>query len=137
MPRASPSSEIVIASDQLATALLGFFCHTRPVSRSRTAASPNAFTTLKRLALSKAAHILQEHSQVSFGNARRKARDMRRNNYIFHLPERMGGGQGLDLEHVESRSGNFAGLQGSRQVGQVHDGATSDVDEIGTAFHLL
>ena len=41
------------------------------------------------------------------------------------------------LEHVESRSGDLSRPQGSRQIVQIDNGASSDVDEISVPFHLL
>src|SRR5947209_7205821 len=64
---------------------------------------------LQWLALLESADVLQEHGQVPFGDARGIAGDMRRDDDIFHAPERMISRQRLDLEDIETGPCNFTG----------------------------
>ena len=90
----------------------------------------------KGLAIKKAADIFQEGIEVTFGNAGRGGGDMGRDDYVFHLPERVIGGQRFDLEDVECGAGNVFLLQSSSEILQIDDGAAADVDQIRGGLHL-
>ena len=62
---------------------------------------------------------------------------MRREDNLGHLPQRMVGRQRLDLENVQAGTSDFTRLQGRRQIGQIDNDATTDIDQISRAFHPL
>ena len=62
--------------------------------------------------------------------------DVRGEDDVLHGPERVVRRQRLDLEDVEPRPGELAGPQRRHQVGEVHDRAAPDVDQVAGPLHL-
>ena len=64
------------------------------------------------------------------GDHRRIAGGVRGEDHVGEVPERMIGGQRLDLEDVERRPGEPAGAEGVDQVVEHDDRAPADVDQV-------
>src|SRR5204863_3669061 len=63
------------------------------------------------------------------------ARGMRRDQDARQGPQRMFGGQRLLLEHIEPGAGDFARLQGCREIVEAGRHAAADIDKEGGALH--
>ena len=88
------------------------------------------------LAIYEAANIFQEGFQMTFGNTGRGGGDMGRDDYVFHLPERVICRQRFDLEDVECGAGDLFLLQSGGEILQINDGTAADVDQVCGRFHL-
>ncbi len=90
----------------------------------------------ERLAVDEAADVFQQGFQVTFGNAGRGGGDVRSDDHVLHLPERMIRGQRFDLEDIEGSTRDVSLLQGGGEILQIDNGAATNVDEIRGGFHL-
>ena len=54
---------------------------------------------------------------------------------VVHIPECVVAGQGFSLENVERGTRDFPVDESLGQVGQIDDGPTADVDQVGSGLH--
>src|SRR5262245_31696176 len=89
----------------------------------------------QRLAKGKAPAVIKQDVEATIIKVRAEACGVGRDQYVGCCPERMVGGQGLDLENVEAGSRDLSGVQCGHKVGEAHGHATADIDQKGTRFH--
>src|SRR6516165_7115030 len=89
----------------------------------------------QRLSGSKAAAILYQCRLPSLAIGRAVDRDMRRDQHVWHAPERVVGGQRLGICDIEPGSSEMAGAQRLDQVGRHHTPTARDIDEVSAALH--
>src|SRR6516164_1176280 len=89
----------------------------------------------QRLSGSKAAAILYQYRLPFLAIGRAVDRDMRRDQHVWHAPERVVGSQRLGICDIEPGSSEMAGAQRLDQVGRHHTPTARDIDEVGAALH--
>src|SRR5439155_14033641 len=87
------------------------------------------------LSREKAAAIIGKDFVAALVEIGAVARGMRRDQDARQGPQRMFGGQRLLLEDVEPGAGDFARLQGCREIVEARRHAAPDIDKEGGALH--
>src|SRR5262245_32899130 len=89
----------------------------------------------QRLARREALAVLQEHRLPLLAVGCTIDRDMRRDQDVWHRPERALGWQRLRGDNVEAGAGEMTRPQRGNEVLGDYDATTADVDEIRTRLH--
>src|SRR6516164_5127849 len=89
----------------------------------------------QRLSGGKAAAILYRYRLPSLAIGRAVDRDMRRDQHVWHAPERVVGGQRLGIGDIEPGSSEMAGAQRLYEIGGPHKPTARDIDEVSATLH--